>query len=244
MYGVVTRIAISPFPTFTGTNNQIGGLGIAFTRPAMKLKPQELEANGYQLLDTLNHREIVPFVRMYIKKRTRFSILYTLSNILAGALVILFIVINMVFEKTAPGTIVTHLSYGIALAFALTPLHEFIHVLAYKSQGAEKTSYDANLKKFYFMAMADHFVANRKEFQIVALAPFISISAGFLLSLLFTGPLWSLTVAGILLTHTAFCSGDFALLSYFDFHKELDVLTYDDKANRISFFYGKKLQGA
>jgi len=60
----------------------------------------------------------------------------------------------------------------LAIAFALIPSHEYIHVLAYKSKGAKNTSCDANLKKFYFMAIAYRFVANKKEFQIVALAPF------------------------------------------------------------------------
>ena len=133
-----------------------------------------------------------------------------------------------------------NLSYGLAIAFLLLPIHEFIHVLAYRSQGAVHTSYNANLKKFYFLAVADQFVASKKEFQIVALAPFVVItSVGFVL-LFFTTPLWSMTVLGALLTHTAFCSGDFGLLSYFDFHKDKEIVTYDDKESRVSYFYGLK----
>ena len=91
------------------------------------------------------------------------------------------------------------------------------------------------------MALADKFVANRKEFQIVALLPFIVISTTLLILLCFAGQVWSFTILGVLLTHTAFCSGDFGLLSYFDYHKDKDVVTYDDIENRISYFYGKKL---
>jgi hypothetical protein len=112
-------------------------------------------------------------------------------------------------------------------------------VLAYKSQGALHTSYDANLKKFYFLAVADKFVANKREFRIVALAPIVVISAVLLILTFFTGPLWTLTVLGALLVHTAFCSGDFGLLSYFDFHKDKDIVTYDDRKERVSYFYGK-----
>ena len=132
-----------------------------------------------------------------------------------------------------------HLSYGIALAFVLLPLHEYIHVLAYKSQGATNTSYGANLKKFYFMAIADKFVANRKEFTIVALAPFAFITASLVLILYFVSSTWEITILGVLLTHTSMCSGDFGLLSFFAFHKDKDVATYDDKENGVSFFYGK-----
>ena len=89
-------------------------------------------------------------------------------------------------------------------------------------------------------APADQFVANKKEFQIVALAPFVVITSVGLVLLFFTTPLWSMTVLGALLTHTAFCSGDFGLLSYFDFHKDKEIVTYDDKESRVSYFYGLK----
>jgi hypothetical protein len=48
-----------------------------------------------------------------------------------------------------------------------------------------------------------------------------------------------MTVLSIYLTHTAFCSGDFGLLSYFDFNKDKEVVTYDDRAGKVSYFYGK-----
>jgi hypothetical protein len=204
----------------------------------MNLKPEDLETNGYILLDKLEHMELVPFVRTYINKWTRFSTIYMTSNLLAFGAVAYVLVSGYTSGIFTIPEGLTHLSYGLAIAFLLLPVHEYIHVLAYKSQGAEHTSYDANLKKFYFLAVADRFVANRREFQIVALAPFIVITALGLTLLLFTSPLWTLTVLGALLTHTAFCSGDFGLLSYFDFHKKKEVVTYDDKEKKVSFFYG------
>jgi hypothetical protein len=206
----------------------------------MNLKPDTLEANGYMLLDKLEHMELVPFVRTYINKRTLFSNLYMLSNLLIFGSVGYFLVSHFKIGTFTLSEGLVNLSYGLAIAFLLLPIHEYIHVLAYKSQGAKHTSYDANLKKFYFLAVADQFVANRKEFQIVALAPFVVITSAGLLLLFFTPPLWSMTVLGTLLTHTAFCSGDFGLLSYFEFHKDKEVVTYDDKASRVSYFYGLK----
>lgn len=44
---------------------------------------------------------------------------------------------------------------------------------------------------------------------------------------------------GVLLAHTAMCSGDFGLLSYFEFNKEKNVVSYDDVENKISYFYAK-----
>jgi Putative zincin peptidase len=204
----------------------------------MNLRPEDLEANGYKLLDKLDHMELVPFVRTYINKWTRFSTIYMTCNLLAfGAVGYLLVSGYTSGIFTIPEGL-TYLSYGLVIAFLLLPIHEYIHVLAYKSQGARHTSYDANLKKFYFLAVADRFVANRREFQVVALAPFVVITAVGLTLLFFTTPLWTMTVLGTLLTHTAFCSGDFGLLSYFDFNKNKEVVTYDDKENKISFFYG------
>ncbi len=205
----------------------------------MQIKPEELDNNGYVLIDSLGHKELIPFVRTYLKKRTKISSFYTVSNIIIVVAIIFCFWQNYGIGDFSLGSGITYFTYGMAIAFGLIPLHEFIHVLAYKSQGAEKTSYGANLKKFHFMAIADKFVANKKEFQVVALAPFIVISIILGILLFFVSNLWDFTILGILLTHTAFSSGDFGLLSYFEFNNDREIITYDDKENNISYFYGK-----
>ena len=206
----------------------------------MKLTPQELSSNDYLLLEELNHKELIPFVQKNLKQKTFFSRLYTAINIFFFFLILAAFFIYYNNQNFSIGESITHLCYGFAIALLLIPLHEYIHVLAYKYVGAKNTSYDANLKKFYFMALADKFVANKKEFQIVALAPFLFVSL-VCLNLLFLLPLfWKFTALGILLCHTAFCSGDFGLLSYFDVEKNKEVLTYDDVEKGISYFYGKE----
>ena len=42
----------------------------------MKVRPEELQENGYILLDHLNHQELVPFIQTYIRKWTKFSVIY------------------------------------------------------------------------------------------------------------------------------------------------------------------------
>ena len=204
----------------------------------MDLKPEALEANGYVLMERLEHMELIPFVRLYMGKRTRFAILYTILNLLVFAATAYYLIHNYKAGVFAMEDGLIRLFYGFGIAFLLLPVHEFVHVLAYKSQGALHTSYDANLKKFYFLAVADKFVANKKEFHIVALAPIIVISTLLIILTFFTGPLWTLTVLGALLVHTAFCSGDFGMLCYFDFHEDKDIVTYDDRAEKVSYFYG------
>jgi len=90
------------------------------------------------------------------------------------------------------------------------------------------------------MALADKFVASKKEFHVVALTPFIVISAGLLAAAALSGTLWSFAWLGALVVHTACCSGDFGLLSYFDFHSDKEVVTFDDKAEGMSYFLARQ----
>ena len=205
----------------------------------MKIIPEELSENGYVLIDSLGHKELVSFIQIYMKKRTRYSILFYLCNIFVFGLAGYFFIEGYNLSEYSFGDRFTHFSIGLAIALALLPLHEYIHVLAYKSQGATKTSYDANLKKFYFMALADKFVVNKKEFEVVDLAPFLTITTILTVLFFVTNSNWTLTIVGTLLAHTAMCSGDFGLLSYFEYHKTKQVVTYDDVENKISYFYGQ-----
>jgi hypothetical protein len=118
----------------------------------------------------------------------------------------------------------------------LIPIHEILHAIAYKICGAKKVSFDANLKQFYFMAMADQFVANRGEFIFVALAPFVTITLLGLLSLPFLSGAGMICMATCLLVHASCCAGDFSLLSFFEVQSGRDVITYDDRQKRESYF--------
>lgn len=205
----------------------------------MNLTPEQLPSNGYILKDKLVHSELVPFIQLYMKKRTLSSIFYIAANIVSLGFIVFVSVISIQSEAVDFGDVISKVGLGFALAFLLLPIHEIIHALAYKLMGAKEVSFDADLKKFIFLAVAHRFVANRKEFQIVAVAPFAVISILLFLSLFFTPSGWSFIILGILFAHTAFCSGDFGLLSYFDFHADNDIVTYDDKENKVSFFYEK-----
>lgn len=205
----------------------------------MKLKPDELPENGYILLDQLGHQDLVPFIQTYMKKRTKFSVFYYICNLLIFGITGYLLVLDFDTESYSFGAKFTSFSFGLALALLLLPIHEYIHVLAYKMNGAKNTSYDANIRKFYFMALADKFVANKREFQIVALAPFLIISSILICFIFGSDQNWTLTWVATLLAHTAMCSGDFGLLSYFDYHQDKEVVTYDEVENNISFFYGR-----
>jgi hypothetical protein len=208
----------------------------------MKIRPELLPEKGYFLLDKLEHKELAIFLSKYLNKRTTISIIFYGLNIFFLLVAMFLFVINFQQGMLTNLDWAYHYFIGFSISFLLVPLHEYIHVLAYKSLGAKNTSYDSNIKKFYFMALADKFVANKNEFRIVALAPFISITFISLLLLTISSYNWSLTILGILLCHTAMSSGDFALLCFFEFHSDKEVVTYDDVENKISYFYGRNIE--
>lgn len=205
----------------------------------MEIKPEDLAGQGFRQLEKLDHQALVPFVQRYIKKWTAYSVFYYLFNILLLVLLLYLMLDGLGSDNYSFAQRFTYVSYGLLLSLALIPLHEYIHVLAYRSRGARNTSYAMNLKKFYFMALADGFVANRAEFRIVALAPFVVISTLLSCLLLLTDVDWTLTVVTTLLAHASMCAGDFGLLSFFAYHKGKEMVTYDEVATQTSFFYLK-----
>ncbi len=202
----------------------------------MKLHPVELAEHGYKLQDVLVHQDLIPFVRLYLKKPTRSARLYTLFNLLFFGIWVSLIIYGYRIKGLDWGMALNYSFYGMGIALLLVPLHEYIHVLAYKYVGAQHTSYDSNWKKFYFMAIADEFVADRREFRIVAMAPFVVVTLLGLIAFLITPGYWQFVPVATILVHSAFCSGDFGLLSYFDFHQSKDVVTYDNVAEGRSYF--------
>lgn len=205
----------------------------------MRIDPHDLESKGYVLMEQLDHQQIILFVREYLRKPTGAAIAYTAINVILLAIVAVMFWMEFESGRSSVGELFTHLAYGMAIAFVLVPLHEFIHGLAYKVMGAPRTSYAMNLRKFYFLAMADRFVANRREFRIVALAPFVTITLAGVVAFAMADLSVRFTVLGVVMTHTAFCSGDFGLLSFFECHGHRDPVTYDDRASGLTYFYGR-----
>lgn len=199
----------------------------------MNLTPEQLPARGYELHEVLHHDALIPFVQRALRARTVATAAYWALNLGAGVAVALAL-----WNDPRPlGDALARLGLGVAAAFLLVPLHEGLHAWAYRGLGARQTSFDMNLRHFYFVAMADRFVASTREFVLVALAPFAVISALGLLALALVPPAWSSFVLGLLVTHTAFCSGDFALLSYFEQHRRRQLVTFDDRAGRQTTFW-------
>jgi hypothetical protein len=205
----------------------------------MKITPEDLPPTGYTLLEKLDHANIIPFVKIYIQKKTRATIIYRIITFIIILSILAFFVEYSLSGKFNP-FVIAHFFYGFIFTLLLLPLHEYIHVLAFRSMGAKKTSVRVNFKTLVILAIADKFVVNRKEFQVALLAPFVFITVILLVSLLFIVKFWIPAILGTLLFHTFSCKADMSLLSYLEFHKEKEIAVYDDEAARVIYFYARE----
>jgi len=199
------------------------------------MEPEQLEAEGYRLLDELPHGELIPFVQRAMRLPTLWARVYWGCTVVGGVGLLALIPLGPLPWGLALGRI----GLGMGLAFLLVPLHELLHAWAYRWVGARQTSFDAVWRKFYFMALADRFVADARAFRVVALTPFVVITGVGLLASIWAPISWAYALWGLVYAHASFCSGDFALLSYFEAQRPLEVVTYDDVDRKISYFYGR-----
>lgn len=132
---------------------------------------------------------------------------------------------------------VARFGFGALLAFALMPLHEGLHGLAYKVAGARDVRYRFLWKRLMAYAIAHRFVAGKREFFWTAILPTLVINP-VLLALAFTTPAdQRLTWLSALFVHVAFASGDFALINFFHVHGSREPWTFDDADEETSYFF-------
>lgn len=106
----------------------------------MKLTPEELSAQQFVLMDQLDHDDIVPFIQQNLKKWTSYAVIYFIANMLSFGLAGFLLVRDWKHPEYSIASDIGSFITGLTLAFLLLPLHEYIHVLAYRSQGAKQTS--------------------------------------------------------------------------------------------------------
>lgn len=202
----------------------------------MHLRPEDLEKNGYRLLSSLSHQEIIPFVQEHLQNSNPVARSYRVLTLGLMALSVGYLTYSILADPGAWKSALVDYSYGLALSFLLAPVHELIHGAALKALGAPSVQYRANWRKLYLMAAADRFVTGEKAFYLVAFAPFAVISLAAIV--LFAW--FPLTALGLLFAHTAFCAGDFALAGYMHAHRQEGILTFDLVDEQISYFYVKE----
>lgn len=198
-----------------------------------------IETDKYTIKETLNHNDILEFIKPWLKKKNIYTISYNLS-VMAGFLVVGAFVGIMLAKGEFNFEIMNQFLLGVLIGFLIIPIHELLHGIAYKILGAETVQYRTVWKKLLFYAAAEGFPAGYKEFRFIALLPFTVITLIGILLIFLSGFEWTVIMLGFIITHVACCGGDFGLLSYMYEHKDEEMITIDDMEKGETYFLVKK----
>ena len=208
----------------------------------MRLSVKKIQEDpDFELLDKISYDNVLDFASEYFRRPNVSTRLYLF-------LVILFFTglpVSMYYGIAAHNyhlvTLLKQFLYGTLISFtAIIPMHEIIHGIVYLLLGARKIRFGVKLRQFAFYAVAEDFVTNRTAFYILALAPFIILSVLNLFGFFYIRGYAGYTYLSVLFWHATMCAGDFALLSYYEVHKDKELYTFDDVKNRTSYFYYRK----
>lgn len=196
-----------------------------------KVRP---DLEGYVLFDKLYHNDLIPWIVRAMSYHTVYRYLFFGILFFTGFVTILWFLMTSSWNSELLIRILFFFS-GFLVFLLLIPLHEYIHVLAYRYCGAHNARIRANWKYFYFYAWAKGFVATRKDLRIIALSPFIIINTFLVLFIFFLPDIYRAFFFGMILMHIAGSYGDFALLNYYEKFKNKGMISYDDEG--ISYFF-------
>jgi hypothetical protein len=206
--------------------------------PPMIKHPSELANAGFELYCSFSHQDLLHFIKPYMDKKNLYTHVYKASLFLC--FLIFFGGLGyLIGSGSFEWQMVQYLMMGLGMVLLLIPVHEVIHGIVYKLVGAPKVQYGVVWKQAVFYALAHHFVIGFAAFRLVALAPFVIISLSLIVAIFLSSGYWFITFFAMLLLHTLFSGGDFALLSFFKEHQHLEMLTYDDKETGETFFFSK-----
>ena len=208
-----------------------------------RLTPTDLIDNDdFELLAEVDHLNIKQFIFEQIVKEKQLIRLYSAYQI--GMIALFVFLLVKAILRFSEGFKDPVLEMGYALLFSFTVLiilHELIHAIAYRLQGAGKITFGAIWHKFIFYAAADKQVIDYPTFKIVALAPFAIVK---IVSILLAIYFWNTPLAyffmSLMCIHSLFCAGDMAMLAFYNLHPGKEIYNFDDLSQKKTFFYFRK----
>lgn len=205
--------------------------------------PEDLQdQNNFELLTEVSHQKLKEFVVQPISQEKRIIPLYSIYQLLMVLLFIFLLARSVVLA--IKGFHEPILFIGLAAVFSVSILiviHELLHALAYLVTGARKISFGAIPRKFIFYALADRQVIAPAAFRIVALAPFIIVKITCLIGVaIWFNQQLMYSFLTVMCLHSLFCSGDIAMLAFYNIHKGKEIYNYDDKTEGKTYFYLRK----
>ncbi len=192
----------------------------------------------FRQVNRLGYDAILQFVWANIRERNISTAFYLFINLLYLIFLGGIVITGLFSHGYHAGPVFTSLFWGvIAGSFAIIPIHEGFHGLAYKLIGAPVIRFGADLKQMLFYVAADRYVTGRRGFYFVALTPFFGINFIAIFIAFFLNGYWHIFLTTFLLFHNIMCIGDFAMVSFFLKHRGKELYTFDDHKNRISYIY-------
>jgi hypothetical protein len=192
----------------------------------------------FRLFLTIPYKNLIQFVFEYLKKKSGLTFLF-------WSLCLLFLCITIFIRINVAGNfpitdIILHSAIGlIILPLICIPVHEFLHIIPYYLSGAKDIRVGMDLKQYLFYVTAHRYVATPLQFSIVAVAPFLIISAGMSFLVLYLPGLWKWSFSLFLFVHATMCAGDFALLNLYFLNRDKKIYTWDDIDKKEAYFYEK-----
>jgi hypothetical protein len=192
----------------------------------------------FRLFLTVPYKNLIEFVFEYLKKKSLLTFSFWF-------LCLLFLCITIIIRiKIAGNFPITHILFHSAIGLIILPLiciplHEFLHIVPYYLSGAKNIRVGMDLKQYLFYVTAHRHVATPLQFRIVALTPFLIISAGLAFLVLFLPGLWKWSFSLFMFVHATMCTGDFALLNLYYLNRDKKIYTWDDVDKKEAYFYEK-----
>jgi hypothetical protein len=187
----------------------------------MALQVEDLnDLTKFRQLLTIPYQNLIQFVFEHLKKRSGLTFFFwSVCLIFLGITVLVRIKIAGYY----PGIdIIRHSVLGLIIFPVICiPFHELIHIIPYYISGARNIRVGMDLKQYLFYVTAHRYVATPFKFIIVAVTPFLIISAAS-------------TILVFLM-----CAGDFALLNFYFLNRNKKIYTWDDADRKIAYFYEK-----
>jgi len=192
----------------------------------------------FRLLLTVPYKNLAEFVFEYLKKKSVMTILFWSVCVVFLCLTIsIRIRIGHYFHYSH---ILSHSVLGmIILPILIIPIHELLHIIPYYFSGARNIRIGMDLKQYLFYVTAHRYVASPVQFRIVAVTPFIIISAVLVFLIFLLPGLWKWSLSVFLFAHATMCAGDVALLNLYFLNKDKELYTWDDADKQEAYFYEK-----
>lgn len=203
----------------------------------MALRVEDLDdERKYRQLLALPYDEMIPFVFDYMKRKSLLIFL-----LWSACFIFLLMVISIRIQISGyfpHSNIILHSILGIIVFPLLSvPFHEGLHIIPYYLSGARKIRIGIDLKQYIFYVTAHRHVATPFKFRIVAIMPFIVISAALIICVFLLPGLWKWSFSLFLFTHATMCAGDFALLNFYFINRKKKIYTWDDADRKVAYFY-------